>query len=202
MRFKEEGTENDVNAGEAWDGDVDQEVVKILSVRPTIKGKRPGTRDQRPVSTTGEEPYTRERGTGGTSQFSQFSIYAPREYERGTEGTNHTNLISVEAGVSSRFGQLAILKLILFDLAVSFGDVVTDILQGVYLICWYNERGKWRLKEDTWHYGLWVLIVCWVPGLVCVMHIITHHRSYQPQSESSLSICTTLDTSSSVWETK
>ena len=78
--------------------------------------------------------------------------------------------------ISSTFGKLIVLKILLFDLAVSFGDAVTDILQGVYLICWYNERGEWVLKEDTWHYGLCVLIVCWVPGLVCVIHILTHYR--------------------------
>ena len=29
-------------------------------------------------------------------------------------------------------------KVLLFDLAVSFRDGVTDIVEGVYLICWYN----------------------------------------------------------------
>ena len=78
--------------------------------------------------------------------------------------------------IKSTFGKLVVLKILLFDLAVSFGDAVTDILQGVYLICWYNERGEWVLKRDTWHYGLCVLIVCWVPGLVCVIHILSHYR--------------------------
>ena len=29
-------------------------------------------------------------------------------------------------------------NVLLFDLAVSFRDGVTDIVEGVYLICWYN----------------------------------------------------------------
>ena len=29
-------------------------------------------------------------------------------------------------------------KVLLFDLVVSFRDGVTDIVEGVYLICWYN----------------------------------------------------------------
>ena len=56
------------------------------------------------------------------------------------------------------------------------------------MIIWHDEKGVWRLKTDTWHYGLWVLVVCWVPGLVCVLHILTHYRSYQLQTESALNM--------------
>ena len=75
-----------------------------------------------------------------------------------------------------------------YQLAISIGNPVTDILQGVYLIYWHNDEGQWALKTETWHYGLWVLIVCWVPGLVCVVHILAHYRSYQLQSQYSLNI--------------
>ena len=82
------------------------------------------------------------------------------------------------AGFDSSFSKLVVLKILLFDLAVSFGDAVTDILQGVYLICWDNEKNVWSLNTETWHFGVWVLIVCWVPGLVCIIHILSHHKSY------------------------
>ena len=168
-------TENDVNAAEAGDdddlADDDQEVAKILSVRPTVRKKK-----ERPVSSTSEKSFTRERGT------SQFSVYAPHpKYKRSTKGEARDDDDKADDDdsvkeVTSTFGKVAILKVVMFDLAVSFGDAVTDILQGVYLIIWHDEKGVWRLKEDTWHYGLWVLVVCWVPGLVCVIHILTHYR--------------------------
>ena len=166
MRFKEEGTENDVNAGEAGDDDDDQEVSRVLSVRFTTGSSPPASPSE---DLSFNDTFRNKVGCG-------YSVYRK------------------SSGISLTFSGLVVLKLLLFDLAVSLGDAVTDILQGVYLICWYNERGEWRLKEDTWHYGLWVLIVCWVPGLVCVIHILSHHSSYQPQSESesSLNICVQL----------
>ena len=168
--------ENDVNAGEVGDID-DQEVVKIKSVRKTIKGKKPGPSDERPVSTTSEDYHHKwERGTGGTT-LNPFSVYASHNWKRGD-----FSVYSNKGGAASTFGKVAILKVVMFDLAVSLGDAVTDILQGVYLIIWHDEEGVWRLKTDTWHYGLWVLVVCWVPGLVCVIHILSHYRSYQLHS--------------------
>ena len=131
--------------------DDNQEVARVLTVRFTVREK------SSPSSSSGREKneadvFMRARGQSG------YSVYT-------------------KAGFASTFGKVVVLKVVLFDLAVSLGDAVTDILQGVYLIWWYNEEKGWGLKEDTWHYGLWVLGVCWVPGLVCVIHILSHYRS-------------------------
>ena len=136
-------------------------MARVVSVRfNEEEQKRPGSSNPSPPSSPVEEEdfnfASRKRVTSCYSVYSKSNIKS--------------------SGISSTFGQLVVLKILLFDLAVSFGDAVTDILQGVYLICWYNERGEWGLKEDTWHYGLCVLIVCWVPGLVCVIHILSHYR--------------------------
>ena len=77
------------------------------------------------------------------------------------------------------FSALVILKIIFFDIAVSLGDAITDILQGVHLIIKRKDDGGWGLNEH-WQYGVGVLIVCWVPGLVCVLHILSHYRSVSP----------------------
>ena len=162
--------------------DDNQEVRRILTVRNTVKKKENFQTDESGPSSTNEED---------VSIAVAYQLYSQRR-----RATSRYSLY-VKAGFNSTFGKLVILKVLLFDLAVSFGDAVTDILQGVYLIWWYNEKKGWGLKEDTWHYGLWVLGVCWVPGLVCVIHILSHYRSYQAQAESSLYIPTISDTSSS-----
>ena len=52
---------------------------------------------------------------------------------------------------------------------------MTDILQGVYLMVDFSE---WEWKDLTYKYGVGVLVVCWVPGLVAVIHIMSHYRSH------------------------
>ena len=141
----------------------------------------PSSTDEEEVSV---DEAVKRRGT------SRYAVYVPKQ------ATSRYSIYG-KAVFNSTFSKLVVLKVLLFDLAVSFGDAVTDILQGVYLIWWYNEQGVWGLKEDTWYYGLWVLGVCWVPGLVCVIHILSHYRSYQAQAESSLYTWTISDTSSS-----
>ena len=75
------------------------------------------------------------------------------------------------------FVTFAVLKIIFLDILLSFGDAVTDILQGFYLICWFErDTYKLQMKEDTFYYGVVMLVICWVPGLICVLHILAHYR--------------------------
>ena len=151
--------------------DWNQGFKRITEVRFTQRGKNPTGPSSAPSSNleTGWSEDANQDSLRKQTIRSRYSLY-----NRG--------------GFNSSFSKLVVLKILLFDLAVSFGDSVTDILQGVYLIYWHNEQNVWSLNTETWKYGLWVLIVCWVPGLVCVIHILAHHRSYQLQSESSLYI--------------
>ena len=87
-----------------------------------------------------------------------------------------TSLTSINSIIGT-FAALVVLKIIFLDIIVSLGDAVTDILQGIHLIYWPGQHsGEWELKT-TWKYGLSVLGVCWVPGVVCVLHILAHFRS-------------------------
>ena len=68
-----------------------------------------------------------------------------------------------------------VLKILFWDIGSSLGDTVTDFLQGIYLIYdWFAEG--WVLREDTQYYGIIVLLINWVPGIVAVIHIISHYR--------------------------
>ena len=117
--------------------------------------------------------------SSSSSNVSFDEVFRKRSISRSYSVYVNNDKKPSESGIASTFGKLVVLKVLMVDLAVSLGDAVTDILQGVYLICWYNEHGEMVFKTDTWRYGVCVLVVCWVPGLVCVIHILTHYRSYQ-----------------------
>ena len=105
-----------------------------------------------------------------TRTCSKYSVYS-----RATNPSLYSNGSIISMSMNG-FSALVVLKIIFFDIAVSLGDAITDILQGVNLIV---KRGGWDVNE-TWLYGVGVLIVCWVPGLVCVLHILSHYRSVSP----------------------
>ena len=65
--------------------------------------------------------------------------------------------------------------MVFFDIAISFGDAVTDVAQGLYLMFDFSTF-PWTVKDLTFSYGVMVLVVCWVPGLVAVIHIMSHYR--------------------------
>ena len=62
--------------------------------------------------------------------------------------------------------KLLFLKVLLVDIGISVGDVVTDLLQGLNLVF----DGDWNIQWGTYHYGLAVLGVMWIPGLVVLLH--------------------------------
>ena len=63
--------------------------------------------------------------------------------------------------------------MVFFDIAISFGDAVTDITQGIYLMFDFSD---FTVKDLTFNYGVIVLVVCWLPGLVAIIHIMSHYR--------------------------
>ena len=88
------------------------------------------------------------------------------------------------------------MKILFFDIGVSLGDMVTDFLQGFNLIFDFKKKWapsnstlcqavggdevicKWRfeLKDTVKWYGVTVLVICWIPGLVAVIHMLAHYR--------------------------
>ena len=104
------------------------------------------------------EPQTRNRTNSNRSNRSnRSSIYLPEE------------------GTLKAFSALIVLKMVFFDIGVSFGDAFTDIAQGLYLMYDFKVF-PWKVKDLTYEYGVMVLIVCWIPGLVAVIHIMSHYR--------------------------
>ena len=57
--------------------------------------------------------------------------------------------------------KLVFLKILVVDIGISVGDMVTDLLQGLSLVF----DGDWNVQWHTAHYGLAVLGVMWLPGL-------------------------------------
>merc|ERR1712243_89388 len=84
---------------------------------------------------------------------------------------------NIQTDASKAFANLVVLKILFFDIGVSFGDFVTDILQGYTLLTDQNVcDGESGESDKTW-YGIVVLCVCWIPAnIIAVIHIITHHR--------------------------
>ena len=89
------------------------------------------------------------------------------------------------------------MKILFFDIGVSLGDMVTDFLQGFNMIFdfkqkWQPSNSKWckvvgdededpcawqvELQKTVSGYGVTVLVICWIPGLVAVIHMLAHYR--------------------------
>ena len=77
-------------------------------------------------------------------------------------------------GTMGIFAALIVLKIIFVDIWTSLGDAITDFLQGLYLMFDFYDGFAW--KYDTYEYGVIVLIACWVPGIVAVIHIMAYYR--------------------------
>eukprot|EP00092_Neocalanus_flemingeri_P002160 GFUD01002300.1.p1 GENE.GFUD01002300.1~~GFUD01002300.1.p1 ORF type:complete len:1094 (-),score=216.09 GFUD01002300.1:133-3414(-) len=79
-----------------------------------------------------------------------------------------------DAGFRTLAG-FVVLKILFWDIGSSLGDTVTDFLQGLYLMYDWFKVG-WVPRDDTWYYGIIVLVINWVPGIVAIIHIISHYR--------------------------
>ena len=65
--------------------------------------------------------------------------------------------------------KLYFLKILLLDIGISFGDLVTDIAQGMNLI--FDDN--WNIHWSTFHYGCVVLAIIWLPVIPMLLHILT-----------------------------
>ena len=71
--------------------------------------------------------------------------------------------------------KLVFLKILLVDIGISFGDVLTDVLQGLSLVF----DGDWNVQWSTYHYGVGVLSIMWLPGAVVLLHQATGEATYR-----------------------
>ena len=92
--------------------------------------------------------------------------------------TSDRNMDEVDGPVADKivdsFMKLTFLKILLLDIGISVGDIVTDILQSINLI-WSSD---WSLQQSTLVYGVAVLVFMWLPGIVAVLHFVTHTRYF------------------------
>ena len=96
------------------------------------------------------------------------------------------------------------LKVLFFDVFITLGDVISDFAQAIALysstsekvsffyhtmkVFAYHLRGKKNISHnirkfchqtltgETWVYGLVSMVVIWLPGTVCAIHIISMYR--------------------------
>ena len=61
-----------------------------------------------------------------------------------------------------------VLKILILEVLFPLADVVTDIMQGVFLII--RDGGEKKT------FGVLVLVICWLPGLICILHVCSHYR--------------------------
>ena len=71
--------------------------------------------------------------------------------------------------------KLVFLKILLVDIGISVGDVTTDLLQGLSLVF----DAEWNVQWSTYHYGVGVLSIMWLPGLVVLMHQASGEASFR-----------------------
>ena len=69
--------------------------------------------------------------------------------------------------------KLYFLKILFIDIGISLGDVVTDLAQGINLIFDHN----WNIQWSTFHYGLCVISLTWLPLVPLMIHVFTFKDS-------------------------
>ena len=84
--------------------------------------------------------------------------------------------------------KLYFLKILLVDIGISLGDVVTDLAQGINLVF----DSSWNVQWGTWRYGAAVLGCCWLPLLPTLLPLTTFPpaRLGGPQSPASRCLAT------------
>ena len=100
----------------------------------------------------------------GITKVSNLSEVGPRPPEEEVDGVETTRALR-------SLQKLAFLKIILIDIGISLGDVVTDVVQGMSLIF----EANWGIASTS-NYGVLVLLTCWLPGPLTLLHLCLHHR--------------------------
>ena len=78
--------------------------------------------------------------------------------------------------------KLHFLKIIFIDIGVSLGDVITDFIQGTNLI--FDDN--WNILWLTFHYGLLVVIITWIPIIPILIHYSSFKNENQLQKEETM----------------
>ena len=104
--------------------------------------------------------------SSAVTKISDLSGDHPRPPEEDVDGVEATRVLR-------SLQKLAFLKIILVDIGISLGDVVTDFVQGLSLIF----ESDWSLAP-TANYGILVISTCWIPGPLTLLHLCLQHRGF------------------------
>ena len=102
--------------------------------------------------------------SSAVTKISDLSGDCPRPPEEDVDGVEATRVLR-------SLQKLTFLKIILADIGISLGDVVTDFVQGLSLIF----ESDWSLAP-TANYGILVISTCWIPGPLTLLHLCLRHR--------------------------
>lgn len=106
--------------------------------------------------------------------------------ESGVEDETDGNNVSARL---RSLNKLMFLKIILIDIGISVGDVITDTVQGASLIF----TPDWSIAP-TASYGILVLATCWIPAPVTLIHLCAsrYHQVVKYQSTLYLILASVL----------
>ena len=117
-----------------------------------------------------EESNTRKKEEGLCNIYSLCCLEQPE-----SEPSEVDDVDGLAEDVLRPLVKLLFLKILLVDIGISLGDVTTDLLQGLSLVF----DAEWNVQWNTYHYGLAVLGVMWIPGLVVLLHQATGKATHK-----------------------
>ena len=117
-----------------------------------------------------EESNTRKKEEGLCNIYSLCCLEQPE-----SEPSEVDDVDGLAEDVLRPLVKLLFLKILLVDIGISLGDVTTDLLQGLSLVF----DAEWNVQWNTYHYGLAVLGVMWIPGLVVLLHQASGAANYR-----------------------
>ena len=104
--------------------------------------------------------------SSAVTKISDLSGDHPRPPEEDVDGAEARRVLR-------SLQKLTFLKIILVDIGISLGDVVTDFVQGLSLIF----ESDWSLAP-TANYGILVISTCWIPGPLTLLHLCLRHSGF------------------------
>ncbi len=140
--------------------------VKMGELELTIAPIRQSTEDEDDY-----EAEARDEVDGNFHQFRNNLRYSVRRLRTRFSRNTSTASTKYTAAKHPGFGliNLFTLKVLFIDVPIALGDVVTDFAQGVALVT--------KDDADYRQFGMIILAVNWLPGVVAAAHLISMYRS-------------------------
>jgi len=135
-----------------------------LETRALLKTLTMGKRDTEVVLGDNMEVEDDKDKTRGKSIKDIFQNCFPEETSRSNEDVEDVD--GVAEDLVKPVVKLVFLKILVVDIGISLGDVITDFMQGISLVF----DSDWNIQWNTYHYGLAILITMWIPAIIAAGH--------------------------------